>query len=57
MAEPSTPPPAAGLSSQALSALEPFGVATVVDLVAVDPADSIGRVMTIAPHNKGTGIA
>jgi serine/threonine protein kinase len=36
-AEPSTPLADAGLSARALSALEPFGVATVGDLVAVDP--------------------
>ena len=36
-AEPATPLAEAGLSARALSALEPFGVATVGDLVAVDP--------------------
>src|SRR5262249_17463741 len=36
-AEPSTPLATAGLSARALSALEPYGVATVADLVAVDP--------------------
>jgi hypothetical protein len=36
-AEPSTPLTVAGLSARALSALEPFRVATVGDLVAVDP--------------------
>ena len=36
-AEPSTPLAAAGLSARALSALEPYGVATVADLVAVNP--------------------
>ncbi len=36
-AQPSTPLPQAGLSARALSALEPFGVTTVADLVAVDP--------------------
>ncbi|HEY1620728.1 MAG TPA: BREX system serine/threonine kinase PglW [Streptosporangiaceae bacterium] len=36
-AEPSTPLADAGLSARALSALEPFGVRTVGDLVAVDP--------------------
>lgn len=35
--EPSTPLAVAGLSARALSALEPYGVATVADLVAVDP--------------------
>jgi hypothetical protein len=37
MAEPPTPLAEAGLSARALSALEPYGVATVGDLVAVDP--------------------
>ena len=36
-AEPETPLAQAGLSARALSALEPFGVRTVADLVAVDP--------------------
>jgi serine/threonine protein kinase len=36
-AQPSTLLVQAGLSARALSALEPFGVATVADLVAVDP--------------------
>ena len=36
-AEPATPLAEAGLSARALSALEPYGVATVGDLVAVDP--------------------
>ena len=36
-AEPATPLAEAGLSARALSALEPFGVVTVADLVAVDP--------------------
>ena len=36
-AEPPTPLADAGLSARALSALEPYGVATVGDLVAVDP--------------------
>jgi serine/threonine protein kinase len=36
-AESATPLAEAGLSARALSALEPFGVATVADLVAVDP--------------------
>ena len=36
-AEPATPLAEAGLSARALSALEPFGVVTVGDLVAVDP--------------------
>ena len=36
-AEPATPLAESGLSARALSALEPFGVATVGDLVAVDP--------------------
>ena len=36
-AQPSTPLAQAGLSARALSALEPFGVSTVGDLVAVDP--------------------
>jgi serine/threonine protein kinase len=36
-AEPVTPLAEAGLSARALSALEPLGVATVADLVAVDP--------------------
>ena len=36
-AEPVTPLTEAGLSARALSALEPYGVATVGDLVAVDP--------------------
>jgi serine/threonine protein kinase len=36
-AEPATPLAEAGLSARGLSALEPFGVATVGDLVAVDP--------------------
>ena len=36
-AEPETPLAKAGLSARALSALEPFGVRTVADLVAVDP--------------------
>lgn len=36
-AEPSTPLAEAGLSARALSALEPFGVSTVADLVAIDP--------------------
>lgn len=35
-AQPSTPLVQAGLSARALSALEPFGVTTVADLVAVD---------------------
>ena len=35
--EPATPLAEAGLSARALSALEPYGVATVADLVAVDP--------------------
>jgi serine/threonine protein kinase len=37
LAEPATPLAEAGLSARALSALEPFGVVTVGDLVAVDP--------------------
>ncbi len=36
-AGPSTPLTEAGLSARALSALEPFGVVTVGDLVAIDP--------------------
>jgi serine/threonine protein kinase len=36
-AEPATPLADAGLSARALSALEPYGVVTVGDLVAVDP--------------------
>ena len=36
-AEPATPLAESGLSARGLSALEPFGVATVGDLVAVDP--------------------
>ena len=36
-AEPATPLAEAGLSARALSALEPYGVVTVGDLVAVDP--------------------
>ena len=36
-AEPSTPLTLAGLSARALSALEPYGLVTVADLVAVDP--------------------
>ena len=36
-ADPATPLAAAGLTARALSALEPYGVATVGDLVAVDP--------------------
>jgi serine/threonine protein kinase len=36
-AAPETPLAQAGLSARALSALEPFGVRTVADLVAVDP--------------------
>ncbi|PRY37175.1 serine/threonine protein kinase [Geodermatophilus tzadiensis] len=36
-AQPSTPLAEAGLSARALSALEPFGVSTVGDLVALDP--------------------
>ena len=36
-AHPSTPLTGAGLSARALSALEPFGVATVADVVALDP--------------------
>jgi serine/threonine protein kinase len=36
-AESATPLAGAGLSARALSALEPFGVVTVADLVAVDP--------------------
>jgi serine/threonine protein kinase len=36
-AEPATPLAEAGLSARALSALEPLGVVTVADLVAVDP--------------------
>ena len=36
-AEPSTPLTMAGLSARALSALEPYGLVTVADLVAVDP--------------------
>ena len=36
-ASPATPLAEAGLSARALSALEPYGVATVGDLVAVDP--------------------
>jgi serine/threonine protein kinase len=36
-AQPSTPLAEAGLSARALSALEPYRVATVADLVAVDP--------------------
>ena len=36
-AEPSTPLSAAGLSARALSAVEPLGVVTVGDLIAVDP--------------------
>jgi len=36
-AEPPTPLAEAGLSARALSALEPYGVVTVADLVAVDP--------------------
>jgi serine/threonine protein kinase len=36
-AEPTTPLTAAGLSARALSALEPYAVSTVGDLVAVDP--------------------
>ena len=36
-AEPSTPLTLAGLSARALSALEPYRVATVADLVAMDP--------------------
>ena len=36
-AEPATPLAESGLSARALSALEPYGVATVGDLVAVDP--------------------
>ena len=36
-AEPATPLAEAGLSARALSALEPYGVVTVADLVAVDP--------------------
>jgi serine/threonine protein kinase len=36
-AGPATPLTEAGLSARALSALEPYGVATVGDLVAVDP--------------------
>jgi serine/threonine protein kinase len=36
-AEPSTGLLDAGLSARALSALEPYGVATVADLVAIDP--------------------
>jgi serine/threonine protein kinase len=36
-AQPSTPLAQAGLSARAMSALEPFGVQTVADLVAVDP--------------------
>jgi serine/threonine protein kinase len=36
-ADPTTPLAEAGLSARALSALEPYGVATVGDLVAVDP--------------------
>ena len=36
-ADPATPLAEAGLSARALSALEPYGVATVGDLVAVDP--------------------
>jgi len=36
-AGPATPLAEAGLSARALSALEPYGVATVGDLVAVDP--------------------
>ena len=36
-AEPSTPLTLAGLSARALSALEPYALVTVADLVAVDP--------------------
>ena len=36
-AQPTTPLVDAGLSARALSALEPFGVTTVADLVAIDP--------------------
>src|SRR5258708_26800446 len=36
-AEPTTPLADAGLSARALSALEPFSVVTVADLVPVDP--------------------
>ena len=36
-AEPATPLAESGLSARGLSALEPYGVATVGDLVAVDP--------------------
>jgi serine/threonine protein kinase len=36
-AQPSTPLTEAGLSVRALSALEPYGVSTVADLVAIDP--------------------
>jgi serine/threonine protein kinase len=36
-ADPASPLAEAGLSARALSALEPYGVATVGDLVAVDP--------------------
>jgi serine/threonine protein kinase len=36
-ADPATPLAGAGLSARALSALEPYGVTTVGDLIAVDP--------------------
>lgn len=50
-AEPSTPLADAGLSARALSALEPFGVSTVADLVAID-AVRLNRLSGVAEPTR-----
>ena len=49
---PATPLAEAGLSARALSALEPYGVATVGDLVAVDPV-RLNRLSGVADATRG----
>ena len=50
-ATPTTPLAGAGLSARALSALEPYGVATVGDLLAVDAA-KLTRMSGVAVHTR-----